>query len=125
MKSFWPPGIRDSRHSGRSDTRVSSFHPPTTNVSGADVYLVGDAVAQVKVTTVGGLVTGLRGARAAANAILRGRDYLKELRPLRYELGLHLMLRCVLNRFCSRDYYRLLGLLNEKTLHLLGRYNRD
>jgi flavin-dependent dehydrogenase len=108
--------------------RIPAYSPFTrqrTNVSGADVYLVGDAAAQVKVTTVGGLVTGLRGARAAANAILRGRDYLKELRPLRYELGLHLMLRCVLNRFRSRDYDRLLGLLNEKTLHLLGRYNRD
>jgi hypothetical protein len=70
-------------------------------------------------------VTGLRGAKAAANAILRRRDYMKELRPLRRELGLHLLLRFVLNHFRSRDYDHLLGLLNEKTLHLLGRYNRD
>jgi flavin-dependent dehydrogenase len=108
--------------------RIPAYRPLTrqwTNVSGADVYLVGDAAAQVKVTTVGGLVSGLRGAKAAADAILRHRDYLKELRPLRRELGLHLILRCVLNRFRSKDYDRLLGLLNEKTLHLLGRYNRD
>lgn len=103
----------------------SPFMRQSTNISGADVYLVGDAAAQVKVTTVGGLVTGLRGAKAAANAILRRRDYSKELRPLRCELGLHLILRFVLNRFRSSDYDRLLGLLNEKTLHLLGRYNRD
>jgi flavin-dependent dehydrogenase len=108
--------------------RIPAYSPLTRqwrNISGADVYLVGDAAAQVKVTTVGGLVTGLRGAKAAANAILRRRDYLKELRPLRRELGLHLILRWVLNRFQSADYDRLLGLLNEKTLHLLGRYNRD
>jgi len=108
--------------------RIPAYSPHTrqwTNVSGAEVYLVGDAAAQVKVTTVGGLVTGLRGAKAAANAILRHRNYLKELRPLRRELGLHLILRCVLNRFHSRDYDRLLSLLNGKTLHLLGRYNRD
>ena len=103
----------------------SHFTRQWKNVSGADVYLVGDAAAQVKVTTVGGLVTGLRGARAAANAILRRRDYLTELKPLRRELGLHLILRCVLNRFRSRDYDRLLALLNEKTILLLGRYNRD
>ena len=101
------------------------FATPWRRVAGCDVYLVGDAAAQVKVTTVGGLVTGLRGAKAAANAILHQGGYLKELRSLQRELGLHLILRCVLNRFRSRDYDRLLGLLNEKTLHLLGRYHRD
>ena len=98
---------------------------PWRRVLGSDIYLVGDAAAQVKVTTVGGLVTGLRGAKAAANAILQRGNYLKELRPLRRELSLHLLLRSVLNRFRSTDYDRLLGLLNEKTIHLLGRYNRD
>jgi digeranylgeranylglycerophospholipid reductase len=92
---------------------------------GSDIYLVGDAAAQVKVTTVGGLVTGLRGAKAAANAILQRTDYLKELRPLRRELSLHLILRSVLNRFRSTDYDRLLGLLNQKTIRVLGLYDRD
>jgi len=76
-------------------------------------------------STVGGLVTGLRGAKAAAEAILRQTDYLKELKPLRQELSLHLLIRSVLNRFRGADYDRLLGLLNEKTIHLLGVYNRD
>lgn len=98
---------------------------PWRRLSGADIYLVGDAASQVKVTTVGGLVTGLRGARAAADAILRRRDYLKELRPLRGELSLHLLIRTVLNRFHSADYDRLLDLLNEKTIRLMGFYNRD
>jgi flavin-dependent dehydrogenase len=98
---------------------------PWRRMSGADVYLVGDAASQVKVTTVGGLVTGLRGAKAAAGAILLRRDYLKELRPLRGELSLHLLIRTILNRFYSADYDRLLDLLNEKTIRLLGFYNRD
>jgi flavin-dependent dehydrogenase len=98
---------------------------PWRRMYGADIYLIGDAAAQVKVTTVGGLVTGLRGARAAANAILRRTDYLKELKPLRRELGLHLLLRVVLNRFGSKDYDRLLGLLNKRTIQMLGRFNRD
>src|SRR5262245_58634202 len=33
-----------------------------------NVFLIGDAAAQVKVTTVGGVVTGLRGARAVVEA---------------------------------------------------------
>jgi len=98
---------------------------PWRRMAGADIYLVGDAASQVKVTTVGGLVTGLRGAKAAAGAILHRRDYLKELRPLRGELSLHLLIRTILNRFHSADYDRLLDLLNEKTIHLLGLYNRD
>jgi flavin-dependent dehydrogenase len=98
---------------------------PWRRISGSDIYLVGDAGAQVKVTTVGGLVTGLRGATAAANAILRRTRYPRELRPLRQELSLHLIIRSVLNRFASADYDRLLELLNAKTIHLFGRYNRD
>jgi flavin-dependent dehydrogenase len=98
---------------------------PWSKMSGTDIYLVGDAAAQVKVSTVGGLVTGLRGAKAAANAILGQTDYFKELRQLRRELGVHLLIRSVLNRFRSADYDRLLDLLNEKTIHLLGIYNRD
>jgi hypothetical protein len=50
---------------------------------------------------------------------------LKELRPLRRKLGLHFIARWFLNRFRSADYDRLLDLLDEKTIHLLGRYDRD
>jgi digeranylgeranylglycerophospholipid reductase len=101
------------------------FVGPWRRIAGCDVYLVGDAAAQVKVTTVGGLVTGLRGAKAVANAVLHGTDYLKELSSLRRELSVHLIIRSVLNRFEGADYDRLLDLLNDKTIRLLGRYNRD
>jgi flavin-dependent dehydrogenase len=98
---------------------------PWCRLSGAHIYLVGDAAAQVKVTTVGGLVTGLRGAKAAANAILRRSRYSTELSLLRQELSLHLIIRAILNKCGSADYDRLLELLNPNTIHLLGRYNRD
>ena len=101
------------------------FTRPWRRIAGCDVYLVGDAAAQVKVTTVGGLVTGLRGAKAAANAILGQGGYLKELRSLQRELSLHLLIRSALNRFQSADYDRLLDLLNEKMINLLGVHNRD
>ena len=50
------------------------FTRPWRRIAGCDVYLVGDAAAQVKVIAVGGLVTGLRGARATADAISSGRN---------------------------------------------------
>ena len=68
------------------------MHHPWRRRAGGEIYLVGDGAAQVKVTTVGGLVTGLRGAKAAANAILRRSDYVKELRALKRELSLHLVI---------------------------------
>ena len=46
--------------------------PVRRQLAGGDVYLVGDAAGQVKVTTVGGIVTGFRGAVAVAEAILNG-----------------------------------------------------
>jgi digeranylgeranylglycerophospholipid reductase len=101
------------------------FARPWRRTHGCDVYLVGDAAAQVKVTTVGGLVTGLRGAKAAANAILQRGGYLSELRSLQRELSLHLLIRSVLNRFQGADYDRLLDLLNGKMIELLGLHNRD
>lgn len=103
----------------------SHFPQPWRQFPSCNVYLVGDAAGQVKVTTVGGLVTGLWGAKAVANAILKNGDYQREIRPLRCELSLHWILRLILNRFTSGDYDRLLGLLDQKTVQLLSLYSRD
>src|SRR3984885_10337879 len=66
--------------------------PVRRQVGHGSVYLVGDAAAQVKVTTVGGIVTGFRGALGVAEAILNGGSS-GALRKLRRELDLHLLLR--------------------------------
>ena len=86
---------------------------------------MGDAAGQVKVTTIGGVVTGLWGARAVAQAIVEGQAYDAALGRARWELDLHWLMRAVLNRFSDDDYDALLGLLNGKTLELLRTYNRD
>ncbi len=93
-------------------------------VGGNDVYLVGDAAGHVKVSTVGGIVTGLRGARAVAEAILNGGSS-RKLMALRTELNLHKLVRRVLNRFTQREYISLLGLLTTDTKRTLGRFHRD
>lgn len=58
----------------------TSWAPVQRQLGAGCVYLVGDAASHVKVTTVGGIVTDLRGASGVAESILnRGRG--RELRP--------------------------------------------
>jgi flavin-dependent dehydrogenase len=98
--------------------------PNHRRVGQGDVYLVGDAAAQVKATTVGGIVTGFRGALSVAGAILNGGTR-RERRALRRELNRHLLIRKVLHCFTHADYTRLLDVLDRSTERLLGVYSRD
>jgi flavin-dependent dehydrogenase len=101
----------------------SGWIPVRRRIGAGDVYLVGDAAAQVKVTTVGGIVTGFRGALGVARAILHGAG--DELRALRRELDLHLLLRRSLHHFQQADYSQLVDLLNDPAKQSLSRYSRD
>jgi len=98
--------------------------PVKRQIGAGSVYLVGDAAAQVKVSTVGGIVTGFRGALGVAEAILNGGSS-RELRTLRRELDLHLLLRRSLHDFQQSDYSRLVDLLNAPAIQSLGEYSRD
>lgn len=98
-----------------------------SSVLGGDrnVFIVGDAAGQVKVTTVGGVVTGLHGARALATAVLNGRNYRKELRELKLELDLHLLVRRVLNWLDDKDYDELIAMLDGGLKDILEESTRD
>ncbi|MFZ0637684.1 MAG: NAD(P)/FAD-dependent oxidoreductase [Candidatus Acidiferrales bacterium] len=98
--------------------------PVKRRVGEGSVYLVGDAAGQVKVTTVGGIVTGLRGALGVAEAILNGGES-AELRRLRRELDMHLLLRRSFHHFQQSDYSRLVDLLNASARRKLSEYSRD
>jgi flavin-dependent dehydrogenase len=98
--------------------------PVRRQVGNGAVYVVGDAAGQVKVSTVGGIVTGFRGALGVADAILNG-GASGELRSLRRELNLHLLLRRSLHDFQQADYSRLVDLLNAPAIQSLGEYSRD
>lgn len=98
--------------------------PVRRRVGNGDVYLVGDAAAQVKVSTVGGIVTGFRGALGVAQAILQnGRS--KELTALRRELSTHWLIRRTMHHFQQKDYSQLVDLLDATTRASLGEINRD
>ena len=98
--------------------------PVRRKMGNGSVYLVGDAAAQVKVSTVGGIVTGFRGALGVAEAILNG-GASRELRTLRRELDFHLLLRRSLHSFQQSDYSHLVDLLNDPARESLGECSRD
>lgn len=102
----------------------SSWIPVRRQVGQGSVYLVGDAAGQVKVSTVGGTVTGFRGALGVAESILNG-GASRELRSLRRELDLHLLLRRSLHNFEQGDYSRLVDLLSDRAKEPLCEYSRD
>ncbi len=118
------------RNSSPSNSRARAFPSTsagflcTARIGNGSVYLVGDAAAQVKVSTVGGTVTGFRGALGVAEAILNG-GVSRELKTLRRELDLHLMLRRSMHDFQQADYSQLVDLLNDPARHSLSLYSRD
>ena len=98
--------------------------PVRKKLVGGEVFLVGDAADQVKVSTVGGIVTGLRGAAGVAEAILGG-GASRELRELRRELDMHLLIRRAMHHFTQGDYSRLVDSLNAPAKRSLSQYSRD
>ncbi len=117
-------GLAAEGYQGAITSLYTGWIPNHRKVGDSDVYLVGDAGGHVKVSTVGGIVTGLRGAMGVAGAILNGGPD-GELKALRRELNLHNLVRRVLNRFTQKEYVKLLGLLNADTRLALGRFHRD
>jgi digeranylgeranylglycerophospholipid reductase len=103
----------------------TSKPPPAQRLGRMQVLFVGDAAGQVKVTTIGGTVTGLRGAQAAARAIANGTPYTRELAGVDRELRLHLWIRSLMGRFGDREYDALLRLLAGSAGRLLEIHNRD
>ena len=104
--------------------RYTRWVPPRRRMGHADIYLVGDAAAHVKVTTVGGIVTGFRGALGVAETILHGRTS-GVLRQLRRELDWHRLLRRSLGHFRQHDYELLLDVLNPGAKGVLSAHTRD
>lgn len=113
---------------------------PPKEWANSHVILIGDAAAQVKASTVGGVVAGMRGALAAAqsvNALLMGqpfygqggchlkRIYRREVMPLWRELLAHTIVQRILEVCTDDDYDFLLRSINKPSMKILSRYSRD
>jgi flavin-dependent dehydrogenase len=98
---------------------------PARRLGRTNILMIGDAAGHVKVTTVGGTVSGLLGAQAAANSIIHASSYVSELRATDRELHLHWWLRELMKRLHEHEYDALLHLLSGKVAQLLEIHNRD
>ena len=94
-------------------------------ISSDSVFLVGDAAGKMKVTTVGGIVSGLRSAKALSKAIISKRSYNRELCGLDSELQLHAIARKILDKFNDNDYDNLLEMMDYKVKRLFYGHTRD
>jgi flavin-dependent dehydrogenase len=94
-------------------------------VGNVRVLMVGDAAGHVKVTTVGGTVTGFGGAKAAVGAILDGQSYQTTLHCVSKELNIHQLIRQMLDNMTGRDYQKLIEYISPAVKTFLRRYNRD
>lgn len=103
------------------------LYSPKRAIQKGNVYLIGDAAAQVKATTGGGIVPSLKAAQTLCDCIVNSKNYDKEFKKQSgKELLLHLRIRSILNKFSDKDYDKLLGLMNqEKVRRILKKYDRD
>ena len=98
--------------------------PIHRKIGESDVYLVGDAAGHVKASTVGGVVTGFRGALSVVDCILNKKNN-KNLKGLQRELDLHGVIRKTLQGFTQTDYVKLFDMLNPAVMRSLASFNRD
>ena len=109
------------------ESGIIPVYNPNQTIQKDNVYLIGDAAAQVKATTGGGIIPSLKAATTLCDCIINKKDYNKEFKKQSgRELLLHLKIRNVLNKFSDKDYDRLLKLMNqEKVKKILKKYDRD
>jgi geranylgeranyl reductase family protein len=86
---------------------------PGLRLSRDGAYLVGDAAGQVKATTGGGVMIGGLAAKELARVIHGGGDYEESLKGINKELGNHLLIRKVMDRFGDEQYEHMVEFLNK------------
>jgi len=99
---------------------------PFIKIQKKDVFLIGDAAAQVKATTGGGIVPGLIAAKGLAKSILDGSSYKQNIWRLRKELFFHMIGREILDNLKKRDWDYLFKLFeNKKNKEILSSIERE
>ncbi len=82
---------------------IPIYHPKQ-KLQQENCYLVGDAAGYVKATTLGGLVPGLQQAKILADCIINGKNYKKEIVPIRRKMQLHLKVHHIFDQFNDDDW---------------------
>ncbi|MBT3298040.1 NAD(P)/FAD-dependent oxidoreductase [archaeon] len=89
-------------------------------------YLIGDSAAQVKATTLGGIIPSFKAAHILVDSINNNFCYNKQLRKLRRGLKVHLLARNIFDKINDNDLNKLFYLVKQdKVQKVLKKYSRD
>ncbi len=105
-----------------------TYYSPNSKFSDSKVFLVGEAAALVKASTLGGIIPSLNSAKALASSIVDGKNgsYESELSGVMKEMKAHNFIRRLLDKFSDAEYDALLRLCNsERVKALLAEQSRD
>lgn len=102
-------------------------YDPRIKIQKDDIFLLGDAAAQVKATTGGGIVYGLNAARILADCIIKDEDYSPMRRKrIGKDLWLHLKLHNIMKKFSNNDWNLLIGMLGKKeNKRIIEKHDRE
>tara|TARA_Y100000310_G_scaffold340574_1_gene436885 strand:+ start:1405 stop:2520 length:1116 start_codon:yes stop_codon:yes gene_type:complete len=94
------------------------------------IYLVGDAATQVKASTYGGIIPGMHAADVLVDVIHGNKpagSYQKGLKgSIGKNLGAHLLVRKIMNRFTEKDYNELIRIVSQKKIRdLVYKHDRE
>ena len=88
--------------------------------------MIGDAAAQVKASTLGGILPGLRAGYAIKESIETKQSYKKLCQELNKDLWINLKIYNILNKFSENEFNTLLkDLTKPKTKELIETVDRD
>lgn len=89
-------------------------------------YVIGDAAGYVKATTLGGIIPAMKQAAILVDCINTGKDFEKEVVPLKHRMQMHLSVKKVLDKFSDKDWNRLVGLMGQKRItNVLHQHSRE
>jgi digeranylgeranylglycerophospholipid reductase len=103
------------------------IYNPNYTTEKHNIFLIGDAATQVKATTAGGIIPGMKAAKCLAQAIKTNQNYTKLWKKtVGKDLWLHLKIRHALNKFSNNDWNTMVMLMNQKkVIGILQKYDRE
>ena len=105
---------------------IIPIYDPNIKIEKGNIFLVGDAAAQVKATSYGGIIQGLIAAENLSKSIINKESYTPLCKDLNKELKYGLLIRNVLDKFSLKDYNELISLVqNKRTKSIIQSIDRD
>ncbi len=105
---------------------IIPIYSPKQNYQEGNCYLIGDAAAQVKATTLGGIIPSFKAAHVLVDCINNSLNYNKKLSELKRGLKVHLLARNIFDKITDKDLDKLFSFVKqEKVQKVLKKYSRD